>query len=100
MLIDDLRAFARDPKGYPDGALSVICNDAADSVERLIKELAIAGPVVTAACRLVAADTYKHPVLSREDAVKAGVAELHDAVGKWHGAQPAAQCSPQDTVHE
>lgn len=51
---------------------------------------AIDQAVISAACRLVAADTYKHPVLSREDAVKAGVAELHDAVGKWHGAQPAA----------
>lgn len=46
--------------------------------------------VIDAACRVVAADTYVHPILSRADAVKAGVAELHDAVGKWHGVQPAS----------
>lgn len=46
--------------------------------------------VVSAACRVVAADTYKHPMLSREDAVKAGVADLRDAVGRWQAQQPAA----------
>jgi hypothetical protein len=69
-------------------------------IGRLRKLVNEAYPVVTAACIVVAADTYKDPVLSREDAVKAGIAGLHDAVGKWHGAQPAAQCSPQDTSHD
>lgn len=45
--------------------------------------------IVHAACQVVNADTYKHPILSRADAVKAGVSELHDAVNKYHSAQPA-----------
>lgn len=46
--------------------------------------------VVTAACGVVAADTYVHPIMSRADAVKAGVAELHDAVNAYHSTQSAA----------
>lgn len=45
--------------------------------------------VIATACGVVAADTYKHPVMSREDALKEGVAELHDAVNAYHAAQPA-----------
>lgn len=46
--------------------------------------------VINAACQVVYADTYKHPMLSRADAVAAGVAALHDAVGRWEACQPAA----------
>lgn len=35
MLLDDLRAFARDPKGYPDSAAAHLCSNAADMIERL-----------------------------------------------------------------
>lgn len=45
--------------------------------------------VIDAACKVVQADTYKHPILSRQDAVKEGVSELHDAVNAYHSAQPA-----------
>ena len=44
--------------------------------------------VLHEACRVVDADTYKHPTLSRADAVAAGVAGLHDAVRAWLSAQP------------
>ena len=54
-------------------------------------------PVVRAACGVVGADTYKHPILSREDAVKAGVAALHDAVGRWQSAQPASTQAKEAT---
>jgi hypothetical protein len=36
--------------------------------------------VIVAASAVVAADTYKHPMLSRADAVAAGVMELHTTV--------------------
>jgi hypothetical protein len=49
--------------------------------------------VVHAACAVVAADTYRHPVLSRADAVATGVAALHDVVDRWHAAQPACNAS-------
>jgi len=52
-------------------------------IEKLRRELAIAEPVVRAACRLV---IYGQPALSLPDAVKIRTAELYDAVGKWHGA--------------
>lgn len=58
-----------------------------DALEREIS--ALEQRVINAACGVVAADTYKHPIMSREDAVKAGVAELHDAVNAYHSAQPA-----------
>lgn len=47
--------------------------------------------VIAAAKAVVAADTYKHPVLSREDAVKAGVAELHDAVNPHLPQRPSRE---------
>jgi hypothetical protein len=46
--------------------------------------------VVRAAISVVNADTYFHPMLSREDAVKAGVAELHDAVNNYRSSQMAS----------
>jgi hypothetical protein len=49
--------------------------------------------VVHAACAVVDADTYKHPVLSRADALATGVSQLHDAVSRWHAAQPACNAS-------
>lgn len=42
MLLDDLRAFARDPKGYPDSAAGHLCTAAADEIERLRKALTAA----------------------------------------------------------
>lgn len=53
--------------------------------------VAVERDVIAAACRVVDADTYKHPMLSRADAVAAGVSALHDAVAKWHAIQPASQ---------
>ena len=52
------------------------------------KELKLLHALKDAAIKTVRADTYVHPMLSREDAVKAGVADLHKAVSKWDSAQP------------
>lgn len=51
--------------------------------------------VIRAAIGVVNADTYCHPMLSREDAVKAGVSELHDAVGAYRQAFHMGQASAQ-----
>jgi len=50
---------------------------------------AIEDCVISAACRLIEANIYVHPTLTRENAVNAATAELYEAVGKWHGSQPA-----------
>ena len=50
---------------------------------------AIEERVISAACQLIDAHTYVHPTLTRENAVNAATAELYEAVGKWHGSQPA-----------
>jgi hypothetical protein len=39
VLIDDLRAFARDPKGYPDSAAAHLCSSAADVLSKLYSTL-------------------------------------------------------------
>ena len=45
--------------------------------------------IVSAAIVVINADTYKNPVLSREQAVAEGVSELHDAVREYlAAAQP------------
>lgn len=64
-------------------------------VDRLRNELSVAMHVVNEACKVVDADTYVHPMLSREDAVKAGVMGMIEAVGKWRGSQPAAMASAE-----
>jgi len=38
VIVDDLRAFSRDPKGRPNAAAE-LCRDAADTIERLIGEV-------------------------------------------------------------
>lgn len=50
--------------------------------------------VISAAVGVVAADTYVHPMLSRQDAVAAGVAELHDAVNAYQSTQVASAAAP------
>ena len=47
--------------------------------------------VIRAAYAVVSADTYVHPMLSRADAVKAAVQQLHDAVNALHSLQPPSQ---------
>lgn len=51
----------------------------------------LADKVITAALRWADADVYVHPVLSREQAVKVGVADLLDAVQNYRNALPPAQ---------
>jgi hypothetical protein len=79
--------------GIDNAALIVALHNAFPAIkarmEELERKLAEAEPVVLAACRLVAADIYVHPTLSRQQAVEQGNAELYDAVGKWNSAQPA-----------
>jgi hypothetical protein len=53
------------------------------ALNKVIERLESVERVVNAACVLVDADTYKHPVLSREDAVKVGADKLHDAVRSY-----------------
>jgi len=62
-----------------------------ERVGELEREAQTARPVVAAACGVVEADTYKHPMLSRADAVQAGVMALHDAVNKWWASRPPCQ---------
>lgn len=40
MLLDDLKAFARDPASYPASAPIHLCSDAAAEIERLRQEVA------------------------------------------------------------
>ena len=55
--------------------------------------------VIHEACRVVDADTYKHPILSRAEAVAAGVAGLHDAVRAWQSAQ-SAESVQKEVTHD
>ena len=59
----------------------------ADEIERLRLEIANRDAVVQAACRWYLADIYVHPVLSRAEAVKVGVADLLDAVQNYRSAR-------------
>lgn len=59
----------------------------------VMHETAVA--VVNEACRVIAADSYVHPVLSREDAVKMGVDGLCAAVRRYQGTQQAKAKAPE-----
>jgi 20S proteasome alpha/beta subunit len=54
--------------------------------------------VLDAALKVVDADTYKHPMLSRDDAVKAGVECLYDAVERYRAAQPAMSAVGREDI--
>lgn len=38
MIVDDLRAFARDPSGYPPSAAVHLCHDAADLIQKMLND--------------------------------------------------------------
>jgi len=61
--------------------------EAVEEIERLREGDNARNRIVNAAVAIVNADTYKHPVLSRADAVEQGVSELHDAVNNYRGFQ-------------
>lgn len=63
-----------------------------ETVEKTLDQLK--EELVNAALRWHSADIYVHPVLSRADAVKVGVANLIDAVQNYKNAQPACQAKP------
>jgi hypothetical protein len=97
-LVKRLRGRAHvEPMGTPDFWM---LEDAASYIERTAQGVTpVERRVIDAACGVVAADTYKHPILSRDEAVKAGVAELHDAVRAYQSAQPAcAALNPKPEV--
>ena len=77
-------------------AATELAKELADNLEAALAAIPAGAPapadeaverVVRAACGVVHADTYKHPVLDREQAVREGVAELHAAVNAYQAKQ-------------
>jgi len=56
-------------------------------VEELEAEINLIKPIVNAGVKIVNYNTYKHPTLSRQDAVDEGISDLHTAVRIYHSVQ-------------
>lgn len=94
---------AQDPRTMnpQSQAQFLVAREALAYLDALEKEQGINMRIINAAIGVVNADTYVHPMLSRQDAVKVGVAELYDAVNAYWATQPAATiagCKQQEVV--